>query len=157
MLTIFPTVFIYIHTYHLRFILEGAAETSQIFLRDTFYQNYIAMSNTAYVTGGKPIDVRSQFISEVNAVNPSVAFYDIHGKKNEVLFFYFVPDTTRYKVYLDRKIIPQFFSMYCRHRLQKHKWKEIFLLLLALMVRLDVIIEKIIIFLFLPVKLTTST
>jgi hypothetical protein len=58
-----------------------------------FYQNYLAMSNTADVTGGKPA-VRSQFISGVNAVNPLVAFYDIHGKKKEVLFFYFVPDTT---------------------------------------------------------------
>jgi hypothetical protein len=33
------------------------------------------MGNTAAVTGGKPIDV--------------------HGGKREVLFFYFVPDTTR--------------------------------------------------------------
>jgi hypothetical protein len=30
-----------------------------------------------------------------NAINPIVAFYDIHGRKREVLFFYFVPDTTR--------------------------------------------------------------
>jgi hypothetical protein len=42
------------------------------------------MRNTADVTGGKPI-----------AINPLVAFYDIHGGKREVLFFYFVPDTTR--------------------------------------------------------------
>jgi hypothetical protein len=28
-------------------------------------------------------------------MNPLVAFYDIHGRKREVLFFYFVPDTTR--------------------------------------------------------------
>jgi hypothetical protein len=28
---------------------------------------------------------------------PLVAFYDIHGRKREVLFFYFVPDTTRDK------------------------------------------------------------
>jgi hypothetical protein len=27
------------HTYHSRFIPEGVAEASQIFLRDTFYQN----------------------------------------------------------------------------------------------------------------------
>jgi hypothetical protein len=26
---------------------------------------------------------------------PLVAFYDIHGRKREVLFFYSVPDTTR--------------------------------------------------------------
>jgi hypothetical protein len=48
-----------IHTYHSRFIREGVAETSQIFLRDTprFNLNYLAMSNTADVTGGKPIAV----------------------------------------------------------------------------------------------------
>jgi hypothetical protein len=53
------------------------------------------MRNTADVTGGKPIAVLLQFISGVSAINPSVAFYDIHGGKREVLFFYFVPDTTR--------------------------------------------------------------
>jgi hypothetical protein len=53
------------------------------------------MSNTADVTGGKPIAVLLQSISGVSAINPLVAFYDIHGEKREVLFFYFVPDTTR--------------------------------------------------------------
>jgi hypothetical protein len=33
--------------------------------------------------------------SDVNAINPLVAFYDIHGRKREVVFFYFVSDTTR--------------------------------------------------------------
>jgi hypothetical protein len=47
------------------------------------------------VTGGKPIAVLLQSISGVSAMNPLVAFYDIHGGKREVLFFYFVPDTTR--------------------------------------------------------------
>jgi hypothetical protein len=47
------------------------------------------------VTGGKPIAVLLQSISGVSANNPLVAFYDIHGGKREVLFFYFVPDTTR--------------------------------------------------------------
>jgi hypothetical protein len=47
------------------------------------------------VTGGKPIAVLLQYISGVSVVNPLVAFYDIHGGKREVLFFYFVPDTTR--------------------------------------------------------------
>jgi hypothetical protein len=37
------------------------------------------MKNTADVTGGKPIAVLLQFISGVSAVNPLVAFYDIHG------------------------------------------------------------------------------
>jgi hypothetical protein len=45
----------YVH--HSRFIPEGVAEASQIFLGDHVYQNYLAMSNTADVTGGKPIAV----------------------------------------------------------------------------------------------------
>jgi hypothetical protein len=53
------------------------------------------MRNTADVTGGKPIAVVLQSISDVSANNPLVAFYDIHGGKREVLFFYFVSDTTR--------------------------------------------------------------
>jgi hypothetical protein len=53
------------------------------------------MRNTADVTGGKPIDDFLQSISGVSAINLLVAFYDIHGEKREVLFFYFVPDTTR--------------------------------------------------------------
>jgi hypothetical protein len=53
------------------------------------------VKNTAAVTGGKPIAVLLQSISGVSAINPLVAFYDIHGGKREALFFYFVPDTTR--------------------------------------------------------------
>jgi hypothetical protein len=53
------------------------------------------MSNTEEVTGGKPIAIFSQSISGVSAINPLVAFYDIRGRKGEVLFFYFAPDTTR--------------------------------------------------------------
>jgi hypothetical protein len=53
------------------------------------------MRNTADVTGVKPIAVLLQSISGVSTINPIVAFYDIHGGKREVLFFYFVPDTTR--------------------------------------------------------------
>jgi hypothetical protein len=45
--------------------------------------------------GGKPIAVLLKSISGVNAINLLVAFYDIHGGKIEVLFFYSVPDTTR--------------------------------------------------------------
>jgi hypothetical protein len=61
------------------------------------------MRNTAEVTGGNPIGVLLQSISGVSAINPLVAFYDIHGGKREVLFFYFVPDTSR-DVCLDIKI-----------------------------------------------------
>jgi hypothetical protein len=53
------------------------------------------MKNTADVTGGKPITVLLQSISGVCAIIPLVPFYDIHGGKREVLFFYFVSDTTR--------------------------------------------------------------
>jgi hypothetical protein len=53
------------------------------------------MRNTADVTGGKPIAVVLQSISGESAINHLVAFYDINGGKREVLFFYFVPDTTR--------------------------------------------------------------
>jgi hypothetical protein len=53
------------------------------------------MRNTVDVIGGKPIAVLLQLISGVSAINPLVAFYDIHGGKREVLFFYFVPDTTQ--------------------------------------------------------------
>jgi hypothetical protein len=59
-----------------------------------FYKNYLAMNNAADVTGGKPIAVWSQHILGVNAIN-LVAFYDINGSKKDLLFFYFVPDTTR--------------------------------------------------------------
>jgi hypothetical protein len=53
------------------------------------------MRNTADVIGGKPIAVLLQSVSDVSAINPLVAFYDIHGGKREVLFFYFVLDTIR--------------------------------------------------------------
>jgi hypothetical protein len=55
------------------------------------------MRNTADVTGGKPIAVLLWSILVVSAIYPLVAFYDTHGGKREVLFFYFVPDTTRAK------------------------------------------------------------
>jgi hypothetical protein len=47
------------------------------------------MRNAADVAGGKPIAVLLQSITGVSAINPLVAFYDIHGGKREVLFFYF--------------------------------------------------------------------
>jgi hypothetical protein len=58
------------------------------------------MRNTADVIGGKPIAVLLQSISGVSSINPLVAFYDIHGGKREVLFFYFVPDTTRNDLFI---------------------------------------------------------
>jgi hypothetical protein len=56
------------------------------------------MRNTAGVTGGKPIAVLLQPISGVSAVNP-FAFYDMHGGKREVIFYYFAADTTRDDLY----------------------------------------------------------
>jgi hypothetical protein len=54
------------------------------------------MKNTADANAdGKPIAVGLQYISGGGAVNPLVAFYDIHGRKGEVLFFYSVSDTIR--------------------------------------------------------------
>jgi hypothetical protein len=85
----------YIHTTHApspkgqQRYLKYSSETP------TLYQNQSAMKNTADVTGGKPIAVSLQSISGVSAINPLVAFYDIRGGKREMLFFYFVPDTTR--------------------------------------------------------------
>jgi hypothetical protein len=77
-----------LHTYHSRFIPEGVAETSQIFLRDThILSKLLATRNTADVTGGKTIAILSQSISGVSDVNPLVEFYDIHERKGEVLFF----------------------------------------------------------------------
>jgi hypothetical protein len=46
------------HTYHSRFIPVGVAKTSQIFLRDAHdLPKFLAMSNTADVTGDMPIAV----------------------------------------------------------------------------------------------------
>jgi hypothetical protein len=74
----------------------------------------LAMRNTA-VRGGKPIAVWSQSISGVSAnINPLVAFYDIHGRKGEVIFFYFVPDTTRDEnLWNDMNILVEAVSAIC--------------------------------------------
>jgi hypothetical protein len=67
------------------------------------------------MTGGKPIAVLLQCISGVSAINPLVAFYDIHGAKRVVLFFYFVPDTTRdYFVYIIEYTTFCVSSFYCQ-------------------------------------------
>jgi hypothetical protein len=57
------------------------------------------------VTGGKPIAVWSQSISDLqysHAVNPLVAFYDIIGRKVQVLFLFSVPDTTQDNLFYGR-------------------------------------------------------
>jgi hypothetical protein len=106
--------------YHSRFISKRVSERSQIFLRDTlFYQNNLARRNTADVTGGKPIIVISQSISGVSADNLLVAFYDIHGRKREVLFFCSVPNTTQDSKVSEKStdfIISLFMSSLLGHR-----------------------------------------
>jgi hypothetical protein len=45
------------------------------------------------MTGGKPISVLLQFTSGVSAINPLVAFYDMHGGKRDLLLlplFFFI-------------------------------------------------------------------
>jgi hypothetical protein len=71
---------------------------SQIFLQDTHVLPKL-VSYEENVTDGKFIAVCMQSISGVSAINPLVAFYDIHGGKREVLFFYFVPDTIRHIIH----------------------------------------------------------
>jgi hypothetical protein len=58
--------------YHSRFITEGVAETSQIFLQDIHVLPKLV--SHADVTGGKPIAVLLQPISSVSAIDPLVAF-----------------------------------------------------------------------------------
>jgi hypothetical protein len=56
------------------------------------------MRNTADVTGGKPIAVLLQSISGVSAINPLVAFYNIHeGKRGAILLF--CPSRTPHETY----------------------------------------------------------
>jgi lipid-A-disaccharide synthase-like uncharacterized protein len=83
----------YLHTYNSRFIPDGVAEASQIFVQTRFTLKFLSYEK--HCRRGKPIAVWSQLILGVSAICPLVAFYDIHGRKEEVLFFYFVPNTTR--------------------------------------------------------------
>jgi hypothetical protein len=93
LLTSYVCLYKYIHTTHAlspkrqERHLRYSSETT------TSYPNYLAMSNTADVTGGKPIAVWSHSISGVNAINPLIAFYDILGRKRGA-FLLFCPGTT---------------------------------------------------------------
>jgi hypothetical protein len=90
---------LYIHTYHSRFIHDGLAEISQVFLRDTHVLPK-SVRNTADVTGGKPIALL-QFILGVSAINPLVAFYIHGGKRGAILF---CPGHTRHRaLYVSHK------------------------------------------------------
>jgi hypothetical protein len=90
--------FFLLYTYHLRFIPEGVAEVSQIFLRDTHVLVKLASYEEHCRCDRWSAHLRliAVSISGVSAINPLVAFHDIHGRKREVLFFYFVPDTTQF-------------------------------------------------------------
>jgi hypothetical protein len=115
-------LYCYYIQYYSRFIPEGAAEESQTLLRDTPALTKL-VRNTADVTGGKPIAFLSQSISNVSVMNPLVAFYHIHGRKEEVLFFYFVPNTTwqikllfSLKYFSDRVKFSNLYVEYCLNR-----------------------------------------
>jgi uncharacterized protein YxeA len=47
------------------------------------------------VVNPSPSDRSLSQVQVQNVINYLVAFYDIHGRKKEVLFFYSAPDTTR--------------------------------------------------------------
>jgi hypothetical protein len=79
----------YIHTYQSRFIPEGVAELSLIFPQDTHVlPKLVSYEERSRRDRWSLIAVWSQSISGVNAINPLATFYDIHGRKREVLFFY---------------------------------------------------------------------
>jgi hypothetical protein len=88
-----PNSLLPLYTYHSRFIPEGVTEVFQIFLRDT----HVLPKLLSYEEHCRsdPFAVWLQSISGVSAINPLVTFYDIHGGEREVLFFYFVQDTTQ--------------------------------------------------------------
>jgi hypothetical protein len=66
------------------------------------------MSNTADVKSGKPIAVWLQSISGANAINPLVAFYDIHTYHSR---FIPVGVTEASQIFLrDALVLPKLFS-----------------------------------------------
>jgi hypothetical protein len=109
------SIIIIIHTYIplTLYPRRGSRGISNIPPRHPRFTIISLLRNTADVTGGKPIAVLLQFISDVSAINPLVAFYDIHGGKIEVLFFYFVPDTTRIGLYIILATRPGFARVQC--------------------------------------------
>jgi hypothetical protein len=65
-----------------------------------FYQNKLALRNTADMTGGKPIAVLSQSISGVSAINPLVAFYEKkEGKERGAILLFCTGHHTRHIYY----------------------------------------------------------
>jgi hypothetical protein len=77
----------YIHTY---IPLTLYPQRGSRGISDIFPDAHVLPKLLSYeLAGGKPIAVLLQSISGVSALNPIVAFYDIHGGKREVLIFYF--------------------------------------------------------------------
>jgi hypothetical protein len=108
---------------------------------------YATVRNTADVISGKPIAVWLQSISDVSDINPSVAFYDFHGRKREVLliFFYSVHHTRRIRFYFIKicKIKLKWFIFLCalgefgvisiddRSRINRDWWGVVFTIKLS--------------------------
>jgi hypothetical protein len=79
---------------HSRFIPKRVAEASQIFLGDAHVlPKYLAMSNTAQVTSGKPIAVWSQSILGVNAINTLGATFTISMEERERCYSFILSRT----------------------------------------------------------------
>jgi hypothetical protein len=87
---ILDTFIFSIHTYHSHVISKRVSKHLRYSYEiPTFYQNDLAVKNTADWIGGKPVAVWSQLISSVRAINPLVAFYDIHERySSEIPTFY---------------------------------------------------------------------
>jgi hypothetical protein len=90
-------VYVCICTYHSRFIPEGVAEHLKYSSETpTLYDNYLVMRKMARRDRWQAH--RRLFVVYLRgncAINPLVAFYDIHGRKGEVLLFSYIPDTTQ--------------------------------------------------------------
>jgi hypothetical protein len=94
LIVIRPRYVLLIHTYHSRFISERVAEASQILLRDAHVLPKILSCEEYCRRDRWQAHRRLIAVSGANA-KPLVAFYDIRGRKREVLLFYFIPDTAR--------------------------------------------------------------
>jgi hypothetical protein len=76
-----------IHTYHSRFIPEGVADVSQIFLRDTHVSPKL-VTYEEHCRRDKPIAVLLQSISGVSAINPSrLLRHPWRKKRGAILLF----------------------------------------------------------------------
>jgi hypothetical protein len=104
LLLILLNIFIYLHIciYHSRYPQRGSRHISDNTSR---YQNDLVVKNAADATCGKSIAVWLQSISGVSAVNSLVAFYNIHERKGEVLFFCSFYNTFPMPVYITVKYL----------------------------------------------------